>query len=127
MKSRILTWATIVVSIIAITGCCGSGKVVRDSKTYAAEVMASMLRERSASQRLMEGALAAKARGDNTACERLAAPAMVIQAKAQRQAYRALWLAGLPYPAADGSVSSGAEQADPGPSPAPKSVDSVCK
>ncbi len=74
-----------------------------------------------------KAAKAAKAAGDRVKCVAYAKPALLIQAKAQGQAFRALWLAGLNYPKADGSIpKSGEEQADPGPTGVPASVDTVC-
>jgi hypothetical protein len=119
--------ATIVVIILALTVGCTTGKIVRDSQTYTAEVMSGLLREKLAAKHLLEAAKAAKAAGDTAKCEAYAKPALLIQAKAQGQAFRALWLAGLNYPKADGSIpKSGEEQADPGPTGSVASVATVC-
>lgn len=125
MKSTLK--ATIVAIILVTVGGCVTGKIVRDSQTYTAEVMSGLLREKLAAKHLLEAAKAAKAAGDRAKCVAYAKPALLIQAKAQGQAFRALWLAGLNYPKADGSIpKSGEEQADPGPTGVPASVDTVC-
>ncbi len=125
---RKLIKATIVAtSIVLVTGCCTAGKVVRDGQTYTAEVMAGLMREQAAAKSLREAATKAKDAGDRAACEGYARTALLIEAKARGQAYRALWLAGLPYPKPDGSVpKKGEEQQDPGPSPKPADVGTVC-
>lgn len=102
-------------------------QVRRDANTYAAEVLAGLQREKAASASLHSAAQDALNRGASAECLEWVHPALVIDAKAQPQAYRALWLAGLPYPNPDGSLSEpGEEQADPGPSGPTAEPDAVC-
>ena len=113
--------------LIAFGSGCATTDVVRDGKTYTAEIVASLLRQNAAAKELKVAAIASKELGDNKACERYARPALLIEAKAQAQAYRALWLAGLPYPKADGSIpEDGEEQDDPGVAPSPEPVSTLC-
>lgn len=123
---RRLILLLMVVGLVSTTGCI-TGKVVRDGKTYMAETVASLLREKAAAKQLRAAAIAAKVAGDNDTCKRYARIALLIEAKAQPQAYRALWLADLNYPNADGSIpESGTKQPDPGVSGSPEAVSTVC-
>ena len=108
---------------LLITSCATVPKrIVRDSSTYTAEVMASLSREVEAADALK----AAAALVPEEACADTVAPAMLIEAYAQRQAYTALWLAGLPYPMPDGSAPDlKTPQADPGAGPAPVVTDGI--
>ena len=116
----------LLVFVMGLGGCVG-GKIIRDGQTYTAEVISGLLREQAAAKVLLEAAAAAKAAGNVETCAKLAKPALLIEAKANGQAYRALWLAGLNYPKADGSVpAEGEKQADPGPTGAPADVATVC-
>lgn len=127
MKTRIMKATIVGIIIVCMTGCCTTGKVVRDGQTYTAEIMSSLLRERAAAKHLRAAAEAAKAAGNVETCKSYARPALLIEAKAQGQAYRALWLGGLNYPKADGSTpKSGEEQEDPGPTGSPADVSTVC-
>ena len=119
--------AILLLFVTGVSGCCTTGKVVRDGQTYTAEVMSSLMREQAAAKRLLDAAKAAKAAGDKAKCEAYAKPALLIEAKAKGQAYRALWLADLPYPKADGSIpKAGEKQEDPGPTGVPDDVAKVC-
>lgn len=90
-------------------------RVNRDTQTYTTEVFASLQREEKAAAALFKAADAAAKSGDAKACEEYAAPALLIRTKSKKQAYRALWLAGLPYPNEDGSIPDPkTEQPDPG-------------
>jgi hypothetical protein len=115
---------TLTIPLLAMLAACASvpKRVVRDSSTYTAEVLASLARETEAAEALKNAA----ALVPEEACAETVAPAMLIDAHAQRQAYTALWLAGLPYPMADGSAPDPkVEQADPGAGPAPVVTDAV--
>ena len=103
--------------IVALLLACGTlpKRINRDTQTYTVEIFAGLQREEKAAEALLKAASAAAKRGDLEACEDYAAPALLIQTKAQKQAYRALWLAGLPYPNKDGSVPDPkVKQPDPG-------------
>ena len=99
------------VLIAMVLTACGPTKVIRDATTFEIETMAALARQAEAATALH---LAADRAGDYAVCVEYAQPALVIDAYAENQAKRALWLAGL------------SEGADPGPSPAVASVDSVC-
>ena len=103
-----------------VEGCATVPKrVIRDTQVYTLEILAGLQREQEAAQSLFEAADAARDNGDQPTCRIYVQPALVIQAKAKPQAYRALWLAGLPYPNADGSLPEpGETQPDPGAAPA---------
>ena len=110
------------VAIVACIGLAFGGcatvpkKVVRDTQTYTAEILAGLAREQAAAEALVVAAELARSAGDEELCREYYAPALLIEVKAEPQAYRALWLAGLPYPLADGSLPApGTEQEDPGP------------
>lgn len=105
---------------LAVSGCKAK-RVFRDADTFTAETLAALARQEEASAALKEAALAAAAAGDLDTCVRLAEPALLIDVSAKVQAYRALWLAGLPYPA-----SGEGPQADPGEPPAPRPADQFC-
>ena len=120
MKPLILTLIA-----VAASGCAHSGSIRRDGPTYAVEVFASLQRQEAAATALLNAASAAAARGDRDACLSYARPALVIQAAAKPQAFRALWLAGLTYPTPDGSKPTG-PQPDPGPAGQPASADTIC-
>ena len=104
---------------ILIAGCATLPKrVIRDRDTYIVEILAGLQREQEAATALLSAADAARGLGDEIACRVYAQPALLIQAKAQPQAYRALFLAGLPYPNPDGSLPDPKDtQPDPGPAP----------
>ena len=124
-----MTKTTIVGAIMValLGGCCLKGKVARDAKTYTAEVFANLLRQKAAAKMLLKAAEAAKAAGDAEACKGYARPALVIEAKAQGQAYRSLWLASLPYPLENGTIpDEGVKQDDPGVTGSPRAVTEVC-
>jgi len=94
-------------------------RVIRDTNTYTAEILAGLQREQEAATALFAAADKAMAAGEEESCREYAKPAILIQAKAKAQAYRALYLAGLPYPLPDGSLPDPkATQPDPGPGPA---------
>ena len=109
--------AGILVSLLA--SCATIPKrVMRDTQTYTVEILAGLQREKDAAEALFEAADAARDAGQEEACRVYVHPALVIQAKSQPQAYRALYLAGLPYPNADGSLPDPKEkQPDPGAAP----------
>lgn len=106
---------------LLLTGC-GKKYVVRDLVTYQVETLAALERQLGASAALKEAAREARQRGDWDACAEYAAPALLIDAAAQVQAHRALWLAGLQYP----SDQDSEEQPDPGPAPEPAEVTEIC-
>ena len=111
-----------------VTSCCLFGKVSRDGATYTAEVISSLKRQEYAAIELIRAATISNGVGNFESCSRYAGPALLIEAKARHQAYRALWLAGLPYPYEDGTLpDEGEEQPDPGASPDPEPVTSICK
>ena len=108
-------------------GCASVPKrVVRDSSTYTAEILSSLQREREASAALHRAAALVPL----DECAEVIAPALLIDAAAQRQAYAALWLAGLPYPLEDGSIPDPkAVQADPNEgleAPIPHDAEAYC-
>lgn len=105
-------WLIIIVVVgFALAGC--GHKIVRDADTFHVEVMAAQARQTEAMRALLEAADAALMRGDREACERYARPALLIEAFAENQAQRALYLAGL-------------IDEDPGPSPTQRPVAAVC-
>jgi len=110
-----------------LSSCAFFGKVTRDNNTYTAEIISSLKRQEFAALELFRAASVADGVGNFESCSRYAGPALLIEAKAKAQAYRALWLAGLPYPKDDGTLpEEGESQPDPGVAPAPKPVTSVC-
>ena len=116
---------------LLLSSACAHHHVVRDSSTFAIEVASSLARQTEAAEALRNGAELALAGGDRELCAELAEPALLIEAAAEVQAHRALWLAALPYPvvADDGSLTVpdvGTEQPDPGPAPDPDPVDTIC-
>jgi hypothetical protein len=113
-----------VIGVALLSGCCLTGKVARDAKTYTAEVFANLLRQKAAAKMLFK---AAEAADDDKVCAAYARPALLIEAKAQGQAYRSLWLASLPYPLKDGTIpAEGVKQPDPGAPGPPRAVSEVC-
>lgn len=112
---------TIIATTIALTGCPKA--VVRDATAFQIETMAALKRQEEAASALREAAIIARDRGDHEACVRYAEPVLLIEASAKAQAYRALWLAGLPYPVDNPTEG---EQPDPGPSAEPAPVSSIC-
>lgn len=115
-----------IVALFLVTGCAHK-QVRRDASTYVAEVLAGLQREQEASAALHVAAQDALERGSVNQCVEYMAPALVIDTKSQAQAYRALWLAGLPYPLQDGSLpEEGQEQDDPGPAGPVPAPDTVC-
>lgn len=114
-----IKWSVAIVACIGLAfGGCATvpKKVVRDSQVYTAEILAGLAREEAAAEALATAAAEARAEGDEVKCRELYAPAHLIEVKARPQAYRALWLAGLPYPLPDGSIPGpDVEQEDPGP------------
>mgnify|MGYP003128538106 FL=1 len=116
-----------IVALFLVTGCAHKQQVRRDANTYVAEVLAGLQREKEAAAALHLAAQDAVDRGEMDQCLQYAAPALVIDAKAQPQAYRALWLAGMPYPLEDGSLpAAGQEQPDPGPAGLVPATDTAC-
>jgi hypothetical protein len=107
---------TALIALLVLSGCVRH--IVRNEATYTAEIYASIARQNEAADALIVAAEAARDAGDTAACARYAEPALLIQASAEIQGYRALWLAGLPYPGGDGE--------DPGAIPDPEPVSSVC-
>ena len=119
-KGLRLTVAIVATLSVALASCTTIPKrVVRDSQTYIAEILAGLEREQAAADELAVAAAAARDAGDESACMAHYSVAHLIMVKAQPQAYRALWLGGLPYPLEDGSLPDPKqEQEDPGPAPA---------
>lgn len=106
---------------------CGHRYIVRDASTFAAENAAGLARELEAASDLRDAAAFARDAGRLDLCVDWAGAALLIEAKAKPQTYRALWLAGLPYPNPDGTVPPvGTVQPDPGPSSPVADVTSVC-
>lgn len=115
-------------SALLVLPACATRYAVRDSTTYATEVAATVARQDEAADALFVAAERAKEAGDWRACAEYAGPALLIEASAQVQANRALWLADLPYPDPETGEAPpvGTEQPDPGKSPSPRSVVDVC-
>jgi len=97
-------------------------RISRDTLSYIAETLGSVQREEAAAKELLRAARTAWQAGDEFACTAYAQPALASLARARAEGYRALWLAGLPYPDAarwpeePGHVpSTRVEQPDPGP------------
>lgn len=115
---------------IEVTGCATvPNRIVRDSQTYSAEIYAGLVREREAAAALIVAAEAALEEGDSEACVTYASAALTIEAYAENAAYRALWLAGLPYPDSNGELPSdpSAEQEDPGAPSAARDAGDFCE
>ncbi len=100
-------------SIVALLSACSGlpKNVVRRTDTYIAETLSALQRQEAAAEALRTAAASARASGDSESCEDYLYPALVIETTAQPQAFRALFLAGLPYP----SDQPTQPQADPGP------------
>ena len=109
--------AIVAVAGLALASCAAVPKrVVRDTQTYTAEILAGLAREHAAAELLVDAAEQARTGGDEARCRTYYATAHLIDVKAQAQAYRALWLAVVPYPLPDGSLPAAEEeQGDPGP------------
>ena len=105
-------------AFLCVAGC--SRHIVRNEVTYTTEIYASVARQTEAADALLDAAKAASDAGDYDACVRYAGPALLIVSAAEIQGYRALWLAGLPYPGDDGSGE------DPGAPPDPEPVSTIC-
>ncbi len=103
------------IAFVLLAGC-GGKHVVRNASTFQTEVLASLARQEEAASALFAAADKAKAAGDTEACVEYAGPALLIDASAQSQAFRALWLAGLPYPVDGEMPPTNTKQPDPGPS-----------
>ena len=88
---------------------CGS-VVIRDADTFKLETAAALARQQEAATALRSAIAAADSREE---CLQYAAPLAVIDAYAENQARRALYLAGL-------------ASEDPGPSPTLSAPDSYC-
>lgn len=99
---------------------CG-GYVARHGPTIAAETLGAAARELEQAAGLRDAASLALSYGDRARCEHYAALALRSEAVALPLARRSLYLAGLPYPGAEGDDSS-----DPGPAPEPAAVDTIC-
>jgi len=123
-----MVWIGVFLAVagFVVTGC-GPRRIVRDAATYTAEILAAVERQQEAMDALWIAADEARSAGDLDACRRYAAPALLIEAKARAQGDRALWLAGLPYRKADGTLPEpGEKQPDPGRADALRSLDDVC-
>jgi len=115
-----------IIVVLLLTGC-PKKTVVRSSASFYVETLAALARQEEAAISLHHAAAEAKSRGDRAACELYAEPALLIDASARAQAHRALWLAGLPYPAANGTTPPrGTKQPDPGPATKPAAVSTLC-
>lgn len=112
---------------LSLSGC--AHRVVRDASSYTAEIVSSLSRQEAAEKALLEAAGAAREAGDFELCVSYATPAFRIQARAEAEAYRALWLADLPYPVNGELPDPKASQEDPGEAPAfdPGAVESFCE
>lgn len=100
--------------IILVLLGCGGKKIIRDADTFHVETMAAVARQKEAAVALHAAATAARNAGEWDLCVAYVKPALLIDAYAEAQAARALWLAGL------------LEGEDPGPSPEPKPATNVC-
>ncbi len=122
-----LTLFTLIAALaVGLAGC--PRQIIRDASTYTAEIVASVQRQHEAMNALFIAAETARLDRDLEKCKLYAHPALVIEAKAQAQGDRALWLAGMPYVNPDGSIpEKGEEQPDPGVSPALRDIEEVCK
>lgn len=116
----------LIVAFLAVLPACGGRLVIRDAETFVAEHASSLARETEAADRLLDAATFALMNGDEDRCVLYAETALLIEAKAQPQHYRALWLAGLPYPSGDYVPPLGTEQPDPGAAPAPEDPETIC-
>ena len=106
---------------------CGPKKVVRDASAFRLETMAALARQQEAATALHDAAAQARVRGDRPTCVKYAEPALLIDAAAEAQAYRALWLAELAYPDSSGEFpSDGEDQSDPGAPNPIADVSTVC-
>lgn len=107
-------WVLPIVALLCASCATLPKRVIRDTQTYTLEILAGLQRESEAASALEAAAVLARDAGDAELCQQFYTPALTIQVKAQAQAFRALYLAGLPYPQEDGSVSTEAQE-DPGP------------
>jgi len=108
-------WKNIIWIVVLLVGCVPK-QVRRDATTYTAEIVAGLQREHAAAAQLREAAMYALEHGDNQQCIEWLQPALVIETKAQPQAWRALYLAGLQYPLPNGELPApDVVQEDPGP------------
>lgn len=113
--------------LVLVLAGCPAHTVLRDAATFQIETMAALARQEEAAGALRVAAVAALEQGDRASCVLYAEPALLIEAAAQAQAYRALWLAGLPYPTEDGSMPpEGTAQPDPGPSTKAPAASTIC-
>lgn len=99
--------------ITIILLACAGKTIIRDAGTFRIETEAAIARQVEAAEALREAAEAAAQAGDLEACERFAEPALLIEAAAEVQGRRALFLAGL-------------EDEDPGQSPEPAPTSTIC-
>ncbi len=110
-------FAIVVVAALAAACAALPKRVVRNTDTYIAEVLSALQRQEAAPATLFSAADQARGVGDVELCEKYLRPALVIEAHAEAQAYRALYLAGLPYPEGSGGIpDQPRNQPDPGPS-----------
>jgi hypothetical protein len=115
-------------TLVGLLAGCPKRTVVRDASSFTVETLAALKRQEEAASALLLAAESANEAGDAESCRAYAEPALLIEASARAQAYRALWLAGLPYPAEDGTLPDrGTEQPDPGPAREPDPVTLICK
>lgn len=117
----------LVVILVLLAGCAKKN-VVRSAGTFTVETLAALKRQEEAAAALHHAATKAKENGDTASCLRYIKPALLIDAAAQKQAYRALWLADLPYPDANGDMPpKGVKQEDPGPSEPQTDPEQFCR
>jgi hypothetical protein len=117
MRNNLL--ASIVAASIVAACATLPKNVVRKTDTYIAEVLSALQRQEAAADALFAAADQAHADGNVELCAEYLRPALTIEAHARAQAYRALYLAGLPYPEGSGGIPDlPARQPDPGPSEA---------
>jgi hypothetical protein len=111
-----MAWACFLTPFAAgdMIACAHNKKVIRDGGTFQLEVQAALARQQEASTALKTAAERAREAGQHEYCVEYATPALLIDAYAESQANRALWLAGL----VDGE--------DPGPSAEPKPATTLC-
>ena len=123
MRPTITLIILMAASAVVVAGCPKQQTIVRDGDTFTIETLASLARQEEAAAALRFAATEAATNGDMMACTLYAEPALLIEAAARPQAYRALWLAGLPYP---GGPEDGSAQPDPGPAPETENTTTIC-
>ena len=107
---QLFVWPIALIAVL-FGGC--APKVLRNANTFVVEQIAAEKRQIEAAEVMLEYAERFAAVGDVHSCIKLAGPALLIEAAADRQSSRALYLARL-------------LDEDPGPSPEPRPVTAIC-